>query len=271
MRKLVGVVVALLLAVVGAGLLASYVNSARDEIRDEESFVSVYVVTNEVAAGSTIDAVLAQSTLQDVPARLVAVGAVSAAEDVPAGLVTDAVLHPGEQVLTDRFVAPYELATADVPAGMQEMTIRLDPERAVGGVINPGSSVAVVVSLDNDQAGGGGEGVVTGEAPATTVATSGQMTQVVLQHVLVTNIQFTSPDDAAAAALIDASTPENIPFTPTAPVLVTVALSTEEVGQIVFAAEFGTIWLTLEGDDVDPATGDIVAGLDVFSLGRGGE
>lgn len=268
MRKIVGILGSVLLALIGAVLLASYVQGARDEIREEEQLVSVYVVAEEVPAGAAITDVLENAALQEVPVRLVAVGAVDDPADIAAGLVTDAVLHPGEQVVAARFVEPFEAATADVPAGRQEMTLKLEPERAVGGLVRPGSQVAIIVSLDRDEPAAPAEGETPTES--TTAPRGGDMTQMVLQHVLVTNLQYTSPEDAAAAALVDAAVADDlVGFTPTAPVLVTLALTTDEVEQIVYAAEFGSIWLTLEGPDVDDADGRIIAGLDVFALSGG--
>ena len=41
-------------------------------------------------------------------------------------------LEPGEQLLRSRLVVQEELVSIDVPDGLQELTVSLDPERAVG-------------------------------------------------------------------------------------------------------------------------------------------
>ncbi len=97
------------------------------------------------------------------------------------------------------------------------------------------------------------------------------MTQMVLQHVLVTNLQTTSPEDAAAAALVDAAAVADdlVGFTPTAPVPRDPRAHHRRGGADRVRPRVGSIWLTLEGSDVDDADGRIVAGLDVFALSGG--
>jgi pilus assembly protein CpaB len=270
MRKMVGILGAVVLGVVGVALLSSYVQSARDEIRSDEALVEVYVVTERVAAGASVDEVIARSTLAEVPVRLLAVGAVDSVDDVAGTRITDAAMFPGEQVITDRFVEPFQAVAADVPAGRQELTLRLDPERAVGGVISPGAKVGVVVSLDRDEAAAAPEGTADGEEQSAPQP-SGEMTALVLQKVLVTNLQYTSPEDSAQAMLVAAAGSDEVSFTATAPLLVTLALTSSQVEQVVFAAEFGTVYLTLEGQEVDEADAAILAGLDVFASSGGDE
>jgi pilus assembly protein CpaB len=121
------------------------------------------------------------------------------------------------------------------------------------------------VSLDRDEAPAAAEGATTGE-PSTAARPAGAMTALVLQNVLVTNMQFTSPEDSAQAALIAAAGSDEGNFTATSPLLVTLALTSSQVEQVVFAAEFGAIYLTLEGQDVDETDSSIMAGLDVFAV-----
>jgi pilus assembly protein CpaB len=269
MRKIVGILGAFVLGAVGVVLLSSYVQSAREEIREDEELVEVYVVTQDIAAGASLEDVIAGSTLSEVPVRLVADGAVDSLDDVPASRITDAAMFPGEQVIASRFVEPFQAVAADVPPGRQELTLRLDPERAVGGVVSPGARVGVVVSLDRDEASAAPEGTSEGEAPPP--SPTGEMTALVLQNVLVTNLQYTSPEDSAQAMLVAAAGSDDITFTATAPLLVTLALTSAQVEQVVFAAEFGTIYLTLEGQEVDESDASIVAGLDVFVTAGGDE
>jgi pilus assembly protein CpaB len=270
MRKIVGILAAVVLGVVGVVLLSSYVQSARDEIREDEELVQVFVVTESIPAGASIEEVISRSTLSEVPVRLRAVGAVDSVDDVSTSRITDAAMFPGEQVIADRFVEPFQAVAADVPPGRQELTLRLDPERAVGGVISPGAKVGVVVSIDRDEAAAAPEG--TAEAEEQPVAQpSGEMTALVLQNVLVTNLQYTSPEDSAQAMLVAAAGSEDLSFTATAPLLVTLALTSSQVEQVVFAAEFGAIYLTLEGQEVDEADASILAGLDVFVTSGGDE
>src|SRR5205085_417040 len=106
---------------------------------------------------------------------VVADGAVHDLVDVK-DLVATVNLLPGEQLTKARFAKVAERAGA--PAGKLEVTVALDPERALGGVIAPGDNVAVVVSMDKDD-----------KNPA--------VTHMILHDVQVTNVQVADPNAAA--------------------------------------------------------------------------
>jgi pilus assembly protein CpaB len=143
------------------------------------------------------------------------------------GRVTTVDLQPGEQLLAGRFARPTDLrapGTVSVPAGLQEVSVLLEPQRAVGGRLQAGDTVGVVVSLKPDS-GGKAE------------------THAVLQHVLVTQIQGAPP---AADPSNTSQTASSGSAAPTQSLLVTFAVSAAQAEAVVFGAEHGTLWLTLE-------------------------
>ena len=148
--------------------------------------------------------------------------------------VASATLVPGEQVVTARFIAPSAYrahgASVAVPDGLLQTTIALDPERAVGGVLTPGSTVAVASSF-----------------------TQPDQTHITLQKVLVTNVQLverstssSSDSSSSDSSSTDQATQVEPGTAPNGQLLITLALEPGAVEQVVFAAEHGTIWLSLD-------------------------
>jgi pilus assembly protein CpaB len=139
-------------------------------------------------------------------------------------------LQPGEQLLASRFAAPESLqtpGTVAVPAGTAEVSVLLDPQRAVGGRLSAGDEVGVFISQDE---------------PISTHA--------VLHRVLVTQVQGAP---APADAEEDTATASAASAVPTGSLLITLALTAEQAEGVVFGAEHGTLWLALEpaGADLD--------------------
>ena len=82
---------------------------------------------------------------------------------------------------------------------------------------------------------------------------SPNMTHLTFHKVLVTAVQFAEGEGRSSSGTDDEESGEDTEAEP-APanaVLVTLALSSPQVEQVVFAAEFGHIWLTAEGADAD--------------------
>ena len=102
-----------------------------------------------------------------------------------------------------------------VPTDLLTTTVSLAPERAVGGVLTPGSTVAITASFQ-------GEGT-----------TFPQQSGVILQKVLVTNVQVADPTTAETK---DNAVDQNRPgASPQGALLVTLALPPAELRRAVLA------------------------------------
>jgi pilus assembly protein CpaB len=135
----------------------------------------------------------------------------------------------GEQLLTSRFVRPADLrapGTVEVPDGLQEVSVLLDPARAIGGRLAAGDTVGVYLSQ--------------------VLADDTRQTTAVLHQVLVSQVQ-----GAPAAPDPEADTETAAAGTPSTSLMVTLALSAKDAETVVFGIEHGTLWLSLEteGDD----------------------
>lgn len=231
--RVIGAVAAIILAVVGTMLVASYVSGSDARALQGVNAVSVYVVKERVLSGTPSDKLGSSVESELVPAKVAAADAVTNLDTIK-GKVATVDLMPGEQLLASRFADPASLRKeaggVAVPAGMQEVTIPLAPERVVGGQVNPGDTVGIVISLDG--AGGGG----------------GQVTHLELQKVLVTNVQSGKPASSDSST---GATPPPKTSLPSGTIFVTFARKAPDVEKIVFAAEFGKIWLTKEPASAD--------------------
>ena len=266
-RRVLGIVLALILATVGTLALVAYVKSAKKDASKNEEQVKVYVVTKDIRLGATVSEIKQQITLTDVPKRLEVTGAVTDLTQLKDTLVAGVRLKAGEQLLSSRLVDPLTLVRVAVPNGLQEMTVALSPERAVGAALSPGDTVGIVISYDSGSISSTGpttESTTTlaggADTTSSTTPRSLSTTHLTLQKILVTAVQL-SQQDSQRASKINVAAPSgagpadtiaaNVNEAPSGQLLITLAVSGPQVEQIVFAAEFGHIWLTLEGANAD--------------------
>jgi pilus assembly protein CpaB len=255
-KKVLGVIGAFVLALVGTMLLVSYVSRAEDRALAGEELVEVYVVSDSVGAGTPAADLADSITVEKVPDKVRASSAVTDLAELE-GLVTSIDLDAGEPLLTTRFVAPqaFEVRPKGVsaPAGTVEVTVSLAAERAVGGLVAPGQTVAVLSSFDPfDITPGLVE--VDGEAIALPVEISAQnavetptSTHIILHKVLITSVQIDSTQGIVQDDDDDETGPAKAPG---GELLVTLAVSPADAERLVFTAEFGHLWLAAEGSDV---------------------
>ncbi len=252
-RRIVGVLVAVLFALVGTVALVAYVSSAEQRALAGEELVEVYVVSTPIAGGTPAEQVEALVTVEQVPVKIRAQGAV---DSLPAlsGYVAAVDLVPGEQLVTDRFVRRSEFADReigiDVPGDMMEITVELDPQRAVGGLLEAGQTVAILASFDPAELSQtlvsiDGELVPVPSAVADGVeGTFPGSTDLLLRKVLVTAVQVT------AGRAPEADDDQRLTTAPEGTVFVTLAATPFDAERLVFSARFGDLWLALDRETV---------------------
>lgn len=215
----------MVLAVVGALLIVSYAQGADQRAVRNLDPVPVLVVKTAIPAGTPVESLPASLAVEQLPATAVAESALSSL-DASAGKVTAVDLIPGEQLVSERLVAAEDRVVpggVTLPAGMQELTIELDPKRVVGGRLNPGDHVGVFLSFENGADKANPEQATT---------------QLTVRKVLVTAVQRT-PQVADGEQAADSTIPSGT-------LMLTLAVNDLDAGKIVFASEFGRIWLTKE-------------------------
>src|SRR5437764_14920412 len=147
-RRRLAAAAALVLAAVGGTVLLAYARGADARAMAGLRTQTVLVAADRVPAGTPASGLGKQVRPQVLPATAVVPGAV---HDLAAlgGRVTTAELEPGEQLLSARFGATSSLlapGTVAVPGGDEEVSVQLDPERAVGGRLAAGDHVGVFLS-----------------------------------------------------------------------------------------------------------------------------
>ena len=154
-----------------------------------------------------------------LPRRAVAAGAVRSLEQL-AGRVAAVDLVPGEQLLVARWVgrdqAPGGRLLA-VPEGHQAVSIALDPTRQVAGFVTPGDRVSVVVSLSLPTRG-----------------RQQRTSRFLLQDVQVLAVGGTAQEGRRVGQGRNQSLSA-----------VTLAVRPADVERVVFAAENGSLYLSL--------------------------
>ena len=255
-RKVLGIVLAVVLALVGVGALMAYVDKAKDDAVGDVAQVQVYVVDDAIPQGATLAMVQESTSLQEVPQNLVVEGAVTSFDGLDPSLVAAVPLEPGEQLLRTRLVDPQTLTRVAIPEGLQEITVALAPERAVGGALQPGETVGILLSFDPFETNTAGTpSTVPGDTTPTTVARrTPNTTNMTLDQILVTSVQYSQIDSQQIneEATSDTSpTQTTVQAAPSNVLLVTLAVTTAQAEQITFAAEFGHIWLTRQNGDTN--------------------
>ena len=237
-RRLIAALAALVLAATGAVVLLAYVRGADARALAGVQTVDVLVVDRPVPEGTPGEELAELVRTERLPARAAVPGAVTDLDEL-AGRVATVDLQPGEQLLAARFAAPEDLSvpgTVAPPEGAAEVSLLLEPQRAVGGRLAAGDTVGVHVSLDGQ-------------------------TDVVLSRVLVTQVQ------GAPVAVADGEgtdTASSGGAAPSASLMVTLGLRPEAAEAVVFGMEHGTVWLSLEPEGVDITGTDVITPDNVY-------
>ena len=262
-RKIIGFIAAVLTAGLATFALVAYVRGAEHRAVAGEELVDVFVVKQQIRAGSPAAAVAALVRPTQVPVKVRAKGAVTDFKQLE-GLVAAVDLVEGEQIVVGRFVNPavdqlQRTGLVAVPEGLREVTMKLDPERALGGQLRPGDSVAVVASFTPfDIADAGGAAAPNGadkKTPNTSFTT--------LHKVLVTRVQTVDPATSGSGSRIATGSAVVDPA-PRNSLFVTLAVDTPSLERLVFAAEFGRVWLSYEPQSSTDAGSLIVTRNNVY-------
>lgn len=227
-RRIIAASVAILVALISGVLLLGYVKSADQRAMAGMRTERVLVVTAPVPKGTAGDQLGTSVALRELPATAVVPGALASTSRLKDKVATTT-LEVGEQLLASRFSAPTVAKSDDtpVPKGFSEVSVLLDPQRAVGSNLTPGDRVGVFISLGDSAADA--------------------RTHLTINQVLVTRVQGVTADQAAqsSGSSGDQQSKGNHPV-PDSSLMVTLAVTADDAERVVFASEYGHIWLSLE-------------------------
>lgn len=235
--RLLGGIAALVVAILGTVLLITYVQSADQRAMAGTETSDVYVVQKAIPAGTPVSGLSDSVTKKPIQKSTLTEGTVTDLAEL-GSKVTAVSLVPGEQLLSSRlvdasaFLGPSRIA---VPDGMQEISLKLPIERVAGGKINAGDTVGIFISLQS----GSGDAAAKSEA-----------TQLTFHKVLVTAAQFSNgsaakPDSAQQGQSQGSLNSANNNQTD-GTYLITIARNSVDAERLVYAIEFGKIYLSKE-------------------------
>ncbi|MHC6221948.1 Flp pilus assembly protein CpaB [Arthrobacter sp. MMS24-S77] len=246
---------AALLAVVGVILVFSYAQGADQRAVQNLAPVDVLLVKTAIPAGTPVESMKDSLVTQQLPESAVPKSALHTLGE-STGKVAAVDLVPGETLVAERLVAPDALKTpgdVKVPAGLQEVSFQLEPQRVVGGRLVPGDHVGIFISMST----GGIEAKPDKET-----------TELTIHKILVTAVQR-APQPAASAQPTPnpssgAATDPNASALPSGSLLLTVAVSDVDASKIVFASEYAKIWLSKEPLDAKDNGPKIIQRSEVY-------
>jgi pilus assembly protein CpaB len=245
-RRIVAAFVAAALALGAFVSIFLYVKNAEDRAMNGVVAKDVYVVVNTITKGTLAENLGTNVQVAKLPAKAVPVQAVIDLADIRS-MAASVDLVAGEVLLTSRFVDPTVAAqdTVAVPKGMEEMSVLVKAEQVRGGVLKPGDTIGVVLTVK-----------ATASTPfnvpgmGTVTIDGDSITKQIMNKVLVTRIQ--------GAAVPAAKASES--GTPATSVMITVALSTSDIEKLTWAQSAGALLLTVQNKDTDDSSSQYTSG-----------
>ena len=253
-RRVLTVVVAVLLAVLGTAAVLAYVRQADNRALEGQKAVTVLIAQKVIPSGTSANTAVQDGLLtsQRLPASSVPVDALTSITPALGPLVTSAVVQPGQVLLRPMLVTPAQ-ATASgalaIPRGMVAVTIPLCMSEAVAGYVQPGSQVAVFDSYPTKKAtlqescsGSGQSNQAQGPG--------GVVTRIVLPRVLVlatgqAAASGTTSTTASGGAFSHSSQADPPSSAPTGAVLVTMAVTQANAERLILITRAGLPYLAL--------------------------
>jgi len=249
-RRIIGIVAALVVALLGVVGVVVYAQAADGRAVDGQATQSVFIAKAGVPMGTTAADAVNQKLMvsEKVVAKGVPEGALKAVTADIAKLVATSPILPGEIVLASRFGAIANMAkTQAIPAGMIAITVSLTDPQGIAPFLTPQSRIVIFDTL------GGKSASTAAPTPVTTI---------LLPDVEVIGVGDQTAQPAPSSASDKASQqPASIAA------LVTVAVSPADAQLLVHAVQAGNLlYGGLRGTDVKVDLKSVVT--DATILGR---
>lgn len=204
----------------GTGLILLYVKGINDRATQGQELVEVLVATDTIDAGETMSAAQAAGKveLKKIVKDSVVDGALSSTKSIEDDVALGTI-YPGEQIIAKKFGAPGAQEVLPIPDDLMAISVELtDPER-VAGFVNPGSYVAIFMSLDPK--------LIRADGSALDLA---QYTSMIVPKVQVIGVGATTSQTRTTKSKEGGSTTEEVPKT-----ILTLAVNQDQAEKIIFA------------------------------------
>ena len=238
-RRIVVILVAAVLALVGGVMVLLYARGADQRAVSAASPKTVYTSSLQIPAGTSVrDALrLKMLTETQVPANGVPAGALTQVTDENASLLAVTDIPPGQYVLAASFGdTPQGQKLIQVPAGKLAVSVALSDPARVGSFVTPGSFLTIFA---------------THPLPAKSAAdpSPGMATSVLLDNVQVIGLGATpltggATPTAGPDGQAEAAEQQGASF------LVTLAVTPEQAAKLVHGVNQYTLYAGLRGSEV---------------------
>jgi pilus assembly protein CpaB len=238
-RRILAIVAAAIIALVGAVLVLLYAQGADERAVADASPTTVYVSNVLVPAGISLkEAVrLEQITQTQVAAASVPAGALTVVDDSNSALVALSDIPPGQYVLAAAFgEVPLGERALQVGAGKLAVSVSLSDPARVGTFVTPGSDITIFMTYKLKQLDDSEEAQAFNEQDV-------QGTSVLLDTVRVIAMGSASLTPAQAPAEGEAA-PQDPSF------LVTVEVTPEQAARLVHGINNYVLYAGLQGSEV---------------------
>jgi pilus assembly protein CpaB len=251
-RRSVLLIVAVVIAALGAAMVFLYVQGINDRAVADQTPVQVLAATDQIEAGETIEAAQAAGKLNlvDVPRANVLPGALTTT-DALTGEIALTTIFKGEQILPGRFGISGSQQSLTIPDGNIAISIQLDDPARVAGFINPGSDVVIFTDLSSGAA-------TTAEAAAAASGTGN--VRVLLPKVQVIGVGATTVLSTTTTDPTGTETVEQIART-----ILTLSVSQDQAERVIYANENSKLTLGLLNDKSKVRPGPGVSGANLFN------
>jgi len=236
-RRRILLVVAVLVAALGAGLVLMYTKGADDRAAEKFDTVQVLKATAIIDPGESIEDAQAggKLALQKVSQDSLLDGYQTTTDSLD-GMVALGTIYPGEQIIAAKFGTSAAVQSSlQIPDESMAASVNLTDPARVAGFVNPGSEVAIFW---------------TGQGP------TGLMTKILLTRVTVLGVGSTTPVSTTTTDQTGASTTEQLPRT-----LLTLSLTQAQTQKILLGSStgelaFGLLTETSQVADAPETTSD---------------
>src|SRR4051794_7735652 len=146
--RILGIVLAVVLALGGAVALTGYVGTADARALAGTKLVPAYVAKTVIPTHTSGGDVAQYLAVKQIPAVAALSGRVTSLDELK-GLESNASIEPGEQLVAARWSAPPKKAAAAqfaMAADMEAVTVALPVQQAVGGQLQAGDTVGVIIA-----------------------------------------------------------------------------------------------------------------------------
>jgi pilus assembly protein CpaB len=244
--RVLAILIAVVLALVATAAMVVYVNGADRRAKRDLQPVLVLMARQPIPAGTSGEDAQNKDLIvrEQVPRKNVVAGAITSFSQLEQRYAAVDIVK-GEQLLLGRWVGAEDIAgrrLLQIPEDHQAVSLGLDITKQVAGFVTPGDKVGLVFTFKKEE--GNGESV--------------DRTNFLLQNVQVLAVGATALPNGSSQSggrVNQGRGGQNL-------TAVTLAINKKDVERVVYAAENGSIYLTLmpPNAEVQPKTPGIDGG-----------